>query len=168
MAGQLVRGIAPLVRFVVCVMPKFARDWRWVSRFGLICHAKALRRDFDAMGSECDEIGYRLAREGATAILKRLVIRHPNKETGRAKWRSFLMHIVVAAEDGGDVVRAMAVMDLPEFVEPRRISVVPGSVSLGPMEASVTVKVKSLPRLWKNPIKWMLWKITKSTSHLIG
>ena len=168
MAASLARFSAPLVRVLVRVMPIFAREWRWVSSLGLMSHAKALRRDFDAMGSECDEIGYRLAREGATVILKRLIIRHPNKDVERAKWRSFLSHIVVAADDGGDVAGARAVMDLPEFVEPRRISMVPGSVSFGPMEASVTVKVKSPPRLWGNPIKWMLWKITKSTSHLIG
>ena len=92
--AALVRVIAPVVRFVVRVMPKFAREWRWVSRLGLISHAAALRRDFDALESECDEAGYRLAREGAGAILKRLVIRHPNKEVVRAKWRSFLGHIV--------------------------------------------------------------------------
>ena len=154
--------IAPAVRVMVRVMPKFAREWRWVCSLGLMSHAKALRRDFDAMGVESDDADYRLARDGATAILKRLVIGHPNKAVERAKWRSFLYHIVVAADDGGDVARARAVMDLPEFG-----GVAPGRLLLDPMEASTKVCIKKLPKLWRNPIKWLLWKITKSTSHLI-
>ena len=152
------RVIAPAVRFVVRVMPKIVRKRRWVSKIGLIFHAAALRRDFDALESECDEAGYSVAREGATAILKRLVIRHPNTEVERAKWRSFLGHIVVAAEDGGDIARARAIMDRPEF---NHVPIVPASISFGPMTASVTLSIRKQPKPWRNPIKWLRWKITK-------
>ena len=165
MAVQLLRLIAQVVRFVVHVMPKGARKWSWVSRFGLISYAKALRRDFDALESECDEAGYRLVREGTTAILERLVIRHPNTKVERAKWRSFLGHIVAAAEDGGDITRARAIMDIPEF---NPVPIVPASVSFGPMTASVTLSIRKQPKPLRNPIKWLRWKITKSPSHLIG
>ncbi len=50
--------------------------------------------------------------------------------------------------------------------EPQRVAVKPGSVSAGEPTASVRVTVVSLPKPWRNPIKWFIWKKTGSTRHL--
>lgn len=40
------------------------------------------------------------------------------------------------------------------------------AMSLGLPTATCKVTVVSLPKLWRNPIKWVIWKRTGSTKHL--
>lgn len=49
---------------------------------------------------------------------------------------------------------------------PKPVVVNPGSTSLGEPTASLRATVVSRPKLWRNPIKWYVWKKTGSTSHL--
>ena len=56
---------------------------------------------------------------------------------------------------------------LAKRTAPKRVPVQPGNVSFGPMSATVNLSVMSLPKWWRNPIKWVWWKRTKSNRYLI-
>ena len=56
--------------------------------------------------------------------------------------------------------------ELAQRREPQPVMVDPGTTSLGDLSASMEVQVVSLPKPWRNPIKWFIWKKTGSTKHL--
>lgn len=55
----------------------------------------------------------------------------------------------------------------PERTAPKPVHIQLGRVSLGPMTATVKVQMISRPQWWRNPVKWVLWNVTKSNRYLI-
>ncbi len=106
--------VAPLVSFVVRMMPKCVRKYRPFSFVGLWADARALRQHFDYTDAKYDRHIHLIAIEGASSILGRLDIPHPEKKMGPNVWRAFLAPIVSAAEQG-DIKRARAVMSNEEW-----------------------------------------------------
>ena len=80
--------------------PEILLKHRFFSGLTLWFNAKALRQYFDLTSPETDKHVHLLAIEGASSILARLNIPQLEKTSEVEAWRSFLSHIVAAADDG--------------------------------------------------------------------
>ena len=57
--------------------------------------------------------------------------------------------------------------NLLQQAAPKRVEKQLGNFPFPTVRGTVEVHKKSLPKPWRNPVKWLRWKITKSPSHLI-
>ena len=89
----------PLGRMILRA-PEFLLKRRFFSGLALWFNAKALRQYFDLTSPESDKHVHLLAIDGASSILARLDIPQLEKTSEAEAWRSFLSHIVAAADDG--------------------------------------------------------------------